>query len=95
MDSDSISLLRGGVEGCPDSDKLFVSVLQLYLEEQRFSQHEAQRTLGQKVRLYLLRLLLNVTVLCLLCGAFYLIYFATIVSQNEVRHSRDSLHSGG
>lgn len=59
---------------------------QLYLEEQRFFEREAQRTLGQRVRLYLLRFLLNVTVVCLLSGAFYLIYFVTRVSQNEVRH---------
>lgn len=59
---------------------------QLYLEEQRFSQREAQRTLGQRVRLYLLRFLLNLTVVCLLAGAFYLIFFATEVSQTEVRH---------
>lgn len=59
---------------------------QLFLEEQSFSQRVAQRTLGQKVRLYLLRFVLNVTVLCLLAGAFFLIYFATRTSQEEVRH---------
>lgn len=36
----------------------------------------AQRKLGQKVRLYLLRLVLNMMVLCLLGGAFYLIDLA-------------------
>lgn len=70
----------------PDSDKPSLSVSQLFLEEQRFSQREAQRTLGQRVRLYLLRFVLNVTVVCLLAGAFYLIHFATNVSQTEVRH---------
>lgn len=77
------------------TDKSLLSVSQLYLEEQRFSQREAQRTLGQRVRLYLLRFVLNVTVVCLLAGAFCLIYYATKVSQNEVRHLRDSLSSGG
>lgn len=74
------------LSGGPDSDKPSLSVSQLYLEEQRFSQREAQRTLGQRVRLYLLRFLLNLTVVCLLAGAFYLIFFATEVSQTEVRH---------
>lgn len=59
---------------------------QLFLEEQSFSLRKAQRTLGQKVRLYLLRFVLNVLVLSLLGGAFYLIYFATKISQYEVRH---------
>lgn len=44
----------------------------------------AQRKLGQKVRLYLLRFFLNVLVLCLLAGAFYLIYFAIHTSTNKV-----------
>lgn len=60
--------------------------LKLFLEEQSFSQRAAQRTLGQKVRLYLFRFVLNVTVLCLLAGAFFLIYFATLTSQNESGH---------
>ncbi|KAM4584062.1 transmembrane channel-like protein 7 isoform 2-T2 [Odontesthes bonariensis] len=51
--------------------------LKLFLEEQSFSLRKAQRTLGQKVRLYLLRFILNLFVLSLLGGAFYLIYFST------------------
>ncbi|KAL7405270.1 hypothetical protein ABVT39_026352 [Epinephelus coioides] len=51
--------------------------LKLFLEEQSFSLRESQRTLGQRVRLYLLRFVLNLLVLSLLSGAFYLIYFAT------------------
>lgn len=58
---------------------------QLLLVEQSFSLREAQRTLGQRVRLYLLRFFLNLVVLSLLGGAFYLIYFATKTSQHEVR----------
>ncbi|XP_040892312.1 transmembrane channel-like protein 7 isoform X2 [Toxotes jaculatrix] len=60
--------------------------LKLFLEEQSFSLHVAQRTLGQRVRLYLLRLILNLIVLCLLGGAFYLIFFATQTSLNESGH---------
>ncbi|XP_057698420.1 transmembrane channel-like protein 7 isoform X2 [Corythoichthys intestinalis] len=52
------------------------------LKEQRFSQYEAKRTTCQWVRLYLLRIILNLLVLCLLGGAFYLIYFATHTSQS-------------
>ncbi|XP_026214982.1 transmembrane channel-like protein 7 [Anabas testudineus] len=51
--------------------------LKLLLEEQRFSLREAQRTLGQKVRLYLLRFILNMLVISLLSGAFFLIFFVT------------------
>ncbi|XP_063739098.1 transmembrane channel-like protein 7 isoform X3 [Eleginops maclovinus] len=57
--------------------------LKLFLEEQSFSLREAQRTLGQRVRLYLLRFFLNLLVLSLLGGAFYLIYFATNKSQDQ------------
>ncbi|KAG7485437.1 transmembrane channel 7 [Solea senegalensis] len=60
--------------------------LKLFLEEQSFSLREAQRTLGQKVRLYLLRLILNVLVLSLLGGAFYLIFYATETSLYESGH---------
>ncbi|KAF3844026.1 hypothetical protein F7725_016074 [Dissostichus mawsoni] len=61
--------------------------LKLFLEEQSFSRREAQRTLRQRVRLYLLRFFLNLVVLALLGGAFYLIYFATKTSQNEIGHN--------
>ncbi|XP_029295123.1 transmembrane channel-like protein 7 isoform X2 [Cottoperca gobio] len=60
--------------------------LKLFLEEQSFSLREAQRTLGQRVRLYLLRFVLNLLVLTLLGGAFSLIYFATKTSQDERDH---------
>ncbi|TKS69094.1 Transmembrane channel-like protein 7 [Collichthys lucidus] len=58
--------------------------LKLFLEEQNFSMREAQRTLGQRVRLYLLRVILNLIVVSLLGGAFCLIYFATITSQSMI-----------
>uniref|UniRef100_A0A672F9G5 Transmembrane channel-like protein n=1 Tax=Salarias fasciatus TaxID=181472 RepID=A0A672F9G5_SALFA len=60
--------------------------LRLFLEEQSFSLREAQRTLGQKVRLCLLRLALNLMVLSLLGGAFYFIYFSTEISLHEDGH---------
>ncbi|GAA6220228.1 transmembrane channel-like protein 7 [Lates japonicus] len=57
--------------------------LKLLLEEQNFSQREAQRTLRQRVRLYLLRVILNMLIMSLLGGAFYLIFSATERSQND------------
>ncbi|XP_068176898.1 transmembrane channel-like protein 7 isoform X2 [Antennarius striatus] len=60
--------------------------LKLFLEEQSFSLREAQRTLRQRIRLYLLRFILNLFVLSLLAGAFYLIYFSIQASQNESEH---------
>ncbi|XP_041789326.1 transmembrane channel-like protein 7 [Chelmon rostratus] len=60
--------------------------LKLFLEEQNFSLRESQRTLGQRVRLYLLRFVLNLLVLSLLVAAFCLIYFATNTSQYESGH---------
>ncbi|XP_020786038.1 transmembrane channel-like protein 7 [Boleophthalmus pectinirostris] len=61
--------------------------LKLFLDEQRFTLREAQRTHGQWIRLYLLRIFLNLIVLFLLSGAFFLIYFATQMSQSE-NHKR-------
>ncbi|XP_047434919.1 transmembrane channel-like protein 7 [Mugil cephalus] len=61
--------------------------LKLLLEEQSFSLREARRTLGQKVRLYLLRFILNLLVLCLLGGAFYLIFFITEISMKQTGHN--------
>uniref|UniRef100_A0AAZ3R5C0 Transmembrane channel-like protein n=1 Tax=Oncorhynchus tshawytscha TaxID=74940 RepID=A0AAZ3R5C0_ONCTS len=52
--------------------------LKLYLEEERFQQREARRTLGQWAHLYSLRGLLHFLVLVLLGGAFCLIYYATM-----------------
>nr|XP_040041737.1 transmembrane channel-like protein 7 [Gasterosteus aculeatus aculeatus] len=57
--------------------------LKLFLEEESFSLREAQRTVGQAVRLYLLRFVLNLLVLSLLAGAFYLIYYAAKTSQKK------------
>ncbi|XP_041642293.1 transmembrane channel-like protein 7 [Cheilinus undulatus] len=60
--------------------------LKLFLDEQRFSLREEQRTLGQKVLLYLFRSVLNLLVLSLLGGAFALIYYATRGSQRDNEH---------
>uniref|UniRef100_A0A3B4AV34 Transmembrane channel-like protein n=1 Tax=Periophthalmus magnuspinnatus TaxID=409849 RepID=A0A3B4AV34_9GOBI len=57
--------------------------LKLFFDEQNFTLREAQRTLGQWIRLYLLRFLLNLIVLALLSGAFFFIYFATKMSQGH------------
>ncbi|XP_076001695.1 transmembrane channel-like protein 7 [Genypterus blacodes] len=56
--------------------------LKLFLEEKSFSLRQAQRTLTQRAGLYCLRFVLNLLVLFLLGGAFYLIYFATVTSQS-------------
>ncbi|XP_044047327.1 transmembrane channel-like protein 7 isoform X2 [Siniperca chuatsi] len=61
--------------------------MKLFLEEQSFSLRKAQRTLSQRVLLFLLRFILNLLVLSLLGGAFYLIYFATEISLKESVHS--------
>ncbi|XP_045904415.1 transmembrane channel-like protein 7 isoform X1 [Micropterus dolomieu] len=65
--------------------------LKLLLEEQSFSLREAQRTLGQRVLRYLLRFILNLLVLSLLGGAFYLIYFAITKSETKSEHWLGSL----
>ncbi|CAL8330414.1 unnamed protein product [Lota lota] len=54
--------------------------LKLNLEEQNFHLREAQRTLTQRVVLYVLRVTLNLFVLSLLGGAFTLISFVTRMS---------------
>ncbi|XP_035993160.1 transmembrane channel-like protein 7 [Fundulus heteroclitus] len=60
--------------------------LKLFLEEQSFSLRKAQRTLQQKARLYLLRFILNLVVLTLLGGAFFLIYISTKTSLSKSPH---------
>ncbi|XP_062244704.1 transmembrane channel-like protein 7 [Platichthys flesus] len=66
--------------------------LKIFLEEQNFTLRVARRTLGQRIRLYLLRFFLNVVVLSLLGAAFYLIYFAITASLSKIwQHSLVSL----
>ncbi|XP_037546161.1 transmembrane channel-like protein 7 [Nematolebias whitei] len=61
--------------------------LKLFLEEQSFSLRKAQRTLRQKVRLYLLRFILNLLVISLLGGAFYLIFLSRIAFKNNEKYN--------
>ncbi|XP_035039734.2 transmembrane channel-like protein 7 isoform X2 [Hippoglossus stenolepis] len=61
--------------------------LKLFLEEQSFSLRVAQRTFGQRIRLYLLRFFLNMVVLSLLGAAFYLIFYAITKSLSARRHN--------
>ncbi|XP_065267950.1 transmembrane channel-like protein 7 isoform X1 [Emys orbicularis] len=58
------------------------------LEEERLRQKKACRTTKEKLRIYCLRLFLNIFVLALLSGCFYSIYRATIYSQDII--SNDS-----
>ncbi|CAL8332209.1 unnamed protein product [Merluccius merluccius] len=58
--------------------------LKLYLEEQNFNLREAQRTLIQWVGLYTLRVTLNLIVLFLLGGAFYLIQYTTLRKEPKI-----------
>ncbi|XP_053114798.1 transmembrane channel-like protein 4 isoform X2 [Hemicordylus capensis] len=55
--------------------------LQMDLEEEALRRRNAERTTAQRVRLYVLRGLLNILVLGLLGGAFFSIYWATNYSQ--------------
>ncbi|XP_068607347.1 transmembrane channel-like protein 8 [Brachionichthys hirsutus] len=57
--------------------------LKVLLEEQSFSLREAQRTLGQRLRLHLFRFILNLLVVSLLGGAFHLVYISTQASQKQ------------
>ncbi|XP_056137066.1 transmembrane channel-like protein 7 [Lampris incognitus] len=55
--------------------------LKLYVEDRRFYLREGERTLTEWVLLYLLRIILNLVVLSLLGGAFFLIFFASKTAQ--------------
>uniref|UniRef100_A0AAY5KXI2 Transmembrane channel-like protein n=1 Tax=Esox lucius TaxID=8010 RepID=A0AAY5KXI2_ESOLU len=57
--------------------------LKSYLEEERFQLRDAMRTLMERLRLYLLRVFLNILVMALLGGAFTLIYYATLLSMDH------------
>uniref|UniRef100_A0A452HUW8 Transmembrane channel-like protein n=1 Tax=Gopherus agassizii TaxID=38772 RepID=A0A452HUW8_9SAUR len=54
------------------------------LEEERLRQKKARRTTEEKLRIYCLRIFLNIFVLALLSGCFYSIYRATIYSQENI-----------
>ncbi|NXS95725.1 TMC7 protein, partial [Jacana jacana] len=57
--------------------------LQTNLEEERLKQKIADRTTKEKLRIYSLRIFINIIVLAVLSGCFYSIYRATVFSQEN------------
>ncbi|NXG58360.1 TMC7 protein, partial [Hemiprocne comata] len=57
--------------------------LQTDLEEERLKQKIADRTTKEKLRIYSLRIFINVIVIAVLSGCFYSIYRATVFSQEN------------
>ncbi|NXN16249.1 TMC7 protein, partial [Indicator maculatus] len=57
--------------------------LQTDLEEERLKQKIADRTMKEKLRIYSLRILINIIVIAILSGCFYSIYEATVFSQEK------------
>ncbi|KAM9792631.1 transmembrane channel-like protein 7 [Neosynchiropus ocellatus] len=57
--------------------------LKLLLQEQNFHFSITQRTLGRRVCIHFLRSILNIIVLSLLAGSFYLIYIAIEISKAQ------------
>ncbi|XP_072012922.1 voltage-gated chloride channel TMC4 [Engystomops pustulosus] len=55
--------------------------LKVDLEEEKIKRLHAQRTICQRAGIYSVRILLNLIVIALLCGAFYCIYRSTQESQ--------------
>ncbi|NXW33261.1 TMC7 protein, partial [Phaetusa simplex] len=70
--------------------------LQTDLEEERLKRKIADRTMKEKLRIYSLRIFINIIVIAVLSGCFYSIYRATVFSQENsnvsIRHDvrRDS-----
>ncbi|XP_019397653.1 PREDICTED: transmembrane channel-like protein 7 [Crocodylus porosus] len=60
------------------------------LEEERLRQKIAERTTREKLRIYCLRIFLNIIVLGVLLGCFYSIYRATVYSQELISNDGDS-----
>ncbi|KAG9481575.1 hypothetical protein GDO78_010687 [Eleutherodactylus coqui] len=60
--------------------------LKVDLEEEKIKRLHAQRTLNQRIGIYSVRILLNVIVIGLICGAFYCIYRSTEESQRLLEH---------
>ncbi|NXJ90468.1 TMC7 protein, partial [Corythaixoides concolor] len=65
--------------------------LQTDLEEERLKQKIADRTIKEKLRIYSLRVFINIIVIAVLSGCFYSIYRATVFSQENsnvsIRHN--------
>ncbi|PKU38604.1 transmembrane channelhypothetical protein [Limosa lapponica baueri] len=57
--------------------------LQTDLEEERLKRKIADRTTQEKLRIYSLRIFINIIVLAVLLGCFYCIYRATVYSQEN------------
>ncbi|XP_019328204.1 PREDICTED: transmembrane channel-like protein 7 [Aptenodytes forsteri] len=57
--------------------------LQTDLEEERLKRKIADRTMKEKLRIYSLRLFINIIVIAVLSGCFYAIYRATVFSQEN------------
>ncbi|XP_069726669.1 transmembrane channel-like protein 7 isoform X1 [Phaenicophaeus curvirostris] len=53
------------------------------LEEERMKQKIADRTMKEKLRIYSLRIFINIIVIAVLSGCFYSIYRATVFSQEN------------
>ncbi|NXG29957.1 TMC7 protein, partial [Dromaius novaehollandiae] len=61
------------------------------LEEERLKQKIADRTMKDKLRIYSLRLFLNIIVLAVLSGCFYSIYRATVFSQENISNNGNNM----
>ncbi|KFP84460.1 Transmembrane channel-like 7, partial [Acanthisitta chloris] len=57
--------------------------LQTDLEEERLKKKIAERTMKEKLRIYSLRVVINIVVIAILSGCFYSIYRATVFSQES------------
>ncbi|NXP17178.1 TMC7 protein, partial [Scytalopus superciliaris] len=57
--------------------------LQMDLEEERQKEKIAHRTMKEKLRIYSLRIFINIIVLAILSGCFYSIYRVTVFSQEK------------
>ncbi|NXT46014.1 TMC7 protein, partial [Pluvianellus socialis] len=57
--------------------------LQTDLEEERLKRKIADRTMNEKLRIYSLRIFINIIVIAVLSGCFYSIYIATVFSQEN------------
>ncbi|KAL8175445.1 UNVERIFIED_CONTAM: Transmembrane channel-like protein 7 [Gekko kuhli] len=58
------------------------------LEEERLRQRAAERTTQEKIRIYCLRIFLNLIVLTVLSACFYSIYRATVYSQENISYDK-------
>ncbi|NWR92140.1 TMC7 protein, partial [Furnarius figulus] len=57
--------------------------LQMDLEEERLKQKIADRTIKERLRIYSLRIFINIIVIAILSGCFYSIYRVTVFSQEK------------